>query len=593
MSNHTAGSTARSRRRGREFFRTALLAAAIAILWCVMTNRTSLWKWQVPLFYSGDSWAVMAAAKDAAEGHYRPVLPKYNPSLGAPFIANWNDYPVTEDTLIFFMGCLAKVFGLFAACNLAVLIGELLAGVTFYLTCRWWRVAWEWAFAGAMIFTFSTYAFFRSLSHITLSYYWHIPLCILVCSWMISRRGLGLTSKRFWFALAVGFATGIQSPYYTNLFLQFTGFAFLAQVIRRSPREKILAPAAVAAAAICGFLLMNLDTLYYQHLHGKNPAAVERNYAGLEIYALKPVDLIMPPRSHRIKVMRKVAESYGAQVAFLGEGFQSAYLGVAGISAFAWLLWISVSNALGRPRRPVPGPMMEIIWIAAYSVVGGLNCLLGLAGLQLFRGTNRFSIWILAILLLFLVRQLNRLGRHWPMPVRAVAAFLLYAAAVYDQIPKVPDNESLAASKAVIDSDRGLVEKLSSAVPQGAMIFQLPVVDFPESPPLVEMADYSHLRPYFFSQGLRYSYGNDKGRADDGWQHEVAGLAPAEMVERLEASGFSAIWINRQGYADNGKALIDGLRDAGRTDTIESQQGDLVCVLLNPSAHPAIPNPAH
>ena len=63
------------------------------------------------------------------------------------------------------------------------------------------------------------------------------------------------------------------------------------------------------------------------------------------------------------------------------------------------------------------------------------------------------------------------------------------------------------------------------------------------------------------------------------------------MIARLEAGGFQAILINRKGYADNAAALIDGLRDAGRGQTIESARGDLFCVLLQPSAPPATAQP--
>lgn len=578
--------------------RIPMLAAVIAILWCVMNHRTSLWSWNVPLNYGGDNFFVMAQVKDAAEGHYWPVLPKYNPSLGAPGTANWNDFPVTESTLIFFMGCLARMFGLFAACNLTALIGKVLAGVSFYLTCRWLRLAWEWAFAGAVIFAFSTYACLRDLwGHATLSYCWHIPLCILVCWWMTSRRGLDPRGKRFWFALAAGFVTGIQNPYYTNMFLQFTGFAFLAQLIRLrssrreaagqarpAPWKKLLAPLAVGAAAVCGFLLMNLGTLYYQAVHGENRAAALRIYKGLELYALKPVELFIPPPDHRVRWMARQGARYGTLTGSQGEGFKSSYLGVIGICALLWLVWNSIFNVLSRPARPMSGGMLEIIWILAYSAVGGWNCLLGLFGFELFRGTNRFSIWILALVLLFLVRNLSRLGRAWSPAARVGLAIFLCAVAIADQVPKIPREAGLKATAAVIDSDRDFVGRLTRALPPQSMIFQLPVADFPENGPIVNMADYEQMRPYLFSRGLRFSYGSDKGRAEDAWRHETGGLKPAEMIARLEAGGFQAILINRKGYADNAAALIGGLRDTGRGQTIESARGDLFCVLLQPSA---------
>jgi hypothetical protein len=224
-------------------------------------------------------------------------------------------------------------------------------------------------------------------------------------------------------------------------------------------------------------------------------------------------------------------------------------------------------------------------------VDGGWNCLLGLAGLQLFRATDRFSIWILALVLLFLMRRLGRISLGWSPVTRTGTAILLCAVAIVDQAPPAPRRSALKATEAIMDSDKGLVAKLAQALPGQSMIFQLPVVDFPENPPIVNMADYEHLRPYLFSSTLRYSYGTNKGRETDFWQHETGNLKPAAMIARLEDCGFAAIWINRSGYRDKAKALVAGLRDAGRGDVLESARGDLVCVLLHPSPHPKLPNP--
>src|SRR5580692_10362741 len=109
MNHKTAGNAPARRSRRIEFLRVGLLAAAIAVLWCVLNNRTSVWKWNVPLIYGGDGLSAIACIKSAAEGHFWPGMPKYNPSLGAPFTANWNDFPTTESTPIFFMGCLTKI----------------------------------------------------------------------------------------------------------------------------------------------------------------------------------------------------------------------------------------------------------------------------------------------------------------------------------------------------------------------------------------------------------------------------------------------------------------------------------------------------
>jgi hypothetical protein len=213
--------------------------------------------------------------------------------------------------------------------------------------------------------------------------------------------------------------------------------------------------------------------------------------------------------------------------------------------------------------------------------------------LQLFRGTNRFSIWILALVLLFLVRQLTILCRHKPAAFRAVLALLIASLALFDEIPVVAidglNPEKQRADREVIASDRVFVKQLESSLPPGSMIFQLPVIDYPESVQPGTMTDYEHFRPYLHSHNLRYSYGSDKGRLREGWQRDVERDDAPSMKTTLENYGFTAVYINKHGYVDGAKALIEGLRAAGCNEVIDSPRGDLVCLMLHPSPHPVLP----
>ena len=573
----------------REAFRGILLLALIAALWCIIWGRTSLEAWKVPVSHECDSLLVMSWVKSAADGNYLPLLSKTIPGLGAPFPANWNDYPVTEDALICCIGMAAKIIGVFAACNLAVLIGHLLAGVSFYAVCRWLRYGWEWAFMGAVLFAFSATSL-RSLPHIVLLYYWHIPLCLLVCWWFASRRGLGFNNRRYWFALAVGFLTGLQNPYYTNLVLQFLGFAVLAQFLRRNAWQTVAAPASVGAVTLLAFVLMNADSMSYSCMHGRNPGAVARNYATMEVYSMKPMELIIPPPTHRAGLFREIGSKYESEASVKGEMFYS-YLGLVGIGALLWLAIATAIRVLQWPVRPVPGHAIQVAWVAVYSVIGGMNCLLGIAGFVLFRCGSRYSIFILTLVLLFLVRELTKLGRRLNSYYRIALAVAICALGLWDQLPKRLQRKDVAADAKVINADRAFTKTLESALPRGTMLFQLPVIDFPESPPVNQMHDYDHLRLYLFSHYLRYSNGNDKGRSADAWQKQVERMPPAEMIATLESYGFGALYINRKGYADNARALLENLKNSGRQQVLQNAPGDLACVLLHPSQSPVFPKP--
>jgi hypothetical protein len=567
------------------------LIAAIAAAWCIVEHRLTAQDWRVPLSAASDGLSALAGTKAAAEGNFPLVMLKFNPQLGAPLSANWNDWPTTEEILFVVSGIFARYLGVFTASNLMVLLAHILAGVSFYVVCRLLRYRRPWAAVAGLAFALSHYAFQRGLGHLGLTYYWHIPLCLLVVWWCGSRRGLTVTGGRFWFGLAVGFTTGVQNPYYTNVFLQLLGLTALAQILR-GRWKKAAAPILLGTAAVAGFILMNLDTVYYQHAHGRNPEPAYRSYQNLEIYALKPIELLIPPPDHRAPAARAFAWRYlyddTYKTSVRGEFF-FPYLGIAGIAALAALGIASIKRVAAFPRRPLPVHALLIVWLTLYSVVGGLNGILGQIGLTAFRCTDRNSIFILALVLFYGVKALSRLTSRWNPAVVTASALALVPLILWDQLPPVETRSSVDRIRAALSSDRVFSLAMQKALPSGAMIFQLPVMRFPESWPINQMGDYEHFRPYLYTSSLHYSYGSDKGRSEDDWQLDVARRTPHAMALALERAGFAAIYINRKGFPDSGATLIDGLRTDGYRGLIESPAHDLVCVLLHPSNAPKLP----
>src|SRR2546430_15341187 len=90
-----------------------LVLCIVTLVWCASYSRWSKRSWNTPVIYSDDAIAGMAQAKAIAEGEVVPLLPKYPASFGAPFHANWNDYPNPEKGIFAWWGLLVRVFGLF------------------------------------------------------------------------------------------------------------------------------------------------------------------------------------------------------------------------------------------------------------------------------------------------------------------------------------------------------------------------------------------------------------------------------------------------------------------------------------------------
>ena len=114
---------------------------------------------------------------------------------------------------------------------------------------------------------------------------------------------------------------------------------------------------------------------------------------------------------------------------------------------------------------------------------------------------------------------------------------------------------------------------LERRLPTGAALFQLPVVPFPETPPINGMIDYDEFLPYLWSSGLRWSYGSIKGRPEADWQQKVSSDDPGPAVAGLVGLGFSGIVVDTAGYADGGTAVTARLTETLGPPEITSPGG--------------------
>lgn len=559
-----------------------LLIVAITVTWCVIYGRTSTAAWKTPISYSSDTPFLLAYSRAFLNGDIFPVLQKFVKSLNAPFVANWNDFAVTEEFIYAAVGWLGRGIGLFASANVMLLLAHVFAGLSFFWVARVLRYRRALSFAGAVLFAFSPFILRRSLVHLALANYWHVPLFLLTTWWVYSGR-IALWGRKWWFAAAVSFVTGLLNPYYTCMYVQFLGFGVLLHLVRKQRSEAAM-DFGLGCLAMAAFLLMNVDTISYSIQNGSNTLAGVRHLNELVVYGLKLPDIFMPSPSHRWGWWASIGQSrYYLVSGSQGEAWYP-YFGFVGLVGFAWLTTMSVFRLFQCKLIPVQA--WQTLWVLAFSLVGGVNLIFGVLGCTYFRASNRMSIIILCISLLFLVRQLSRrCPRRLVLPVAA----LMLAVGLADQLPSVSPYAVTEHIAQQVRSDREFTAGMESALPPGTMVFQLPTVPYPESPPINNMNDYEHFIPYLYSKHLRFSYGTNKGRALETWQKDVENLPPAEMAATLEQYGFGAIYINTRGYKDEGAKLISDLADAGKPVLLVSSIKDLVAVRLTPAAVPYTP----
>jgi phosphoglycerol transferase len=113
------------------------------------------------------------------------------------------------------------------------------------------------------------------------------------------------------------------------------------------------------------------------------------------------------------------------------------------------------------------------------------------------------------------------------------------------------------AIRTEFESDARFVKQIETSLPEGAMIFQLPYVPFPENGPVHSMNDYDLFRGYLHSSKLRWSYGAMRGREGDRWQRMVASKPVHELVDAVVLAGFSGIYIDRYGFQGDSEASLE------------------------------------
>ena len=73
-----------------------VVVSFVAILHYRLTDKE---RWLTPPGYADDSLGVLAMMKAANTGDFHPFQLLEISNLGAPYSANWNDFPVTDPIL--------------------------------------------------------------------------------------------------------------------------------------------------------------------------------------------------------------------------------------------------------------------------------------------------------------------------------------------------------------------------------------------------------------------------------------------------------------------------------------------------------------
>lgn len=540
-----------------------VLVAAVMQLW-----RADL---RVPFTYQGEAIYNGMLVKGVLEQGWHLS----NPALGAPAGVDLRDVPMSDNNLHFALIRLlrlgtsnyARVMNAFF-----LLTFPLTALATLFAFRQLGLTAWP-ALCGSLLYTFLPFHFGRGQHHLFLAAYYVVPLAMMITLWIMGGRVSLVDDERRWswrpgrpklIATAVlGVLIGSSGAYYAFFTCFFLLVAGVVATVRRGDARRLALPVALVALITAVITVHYLPSIVYVYQHGTT-AVVRRSAVDAETFGLRIWQLVLPITGHRLTGVAAFRDVLNTERDANESGVAS--LGTIGTLGFLALL----GGLLPVKDRGIPRSQdlarralhdVRILNLAAVllATTGGFGSLVALLITSKIRAYNRISIFIAFFSLFAVVVGLDAIYRRYGQGSRqravlVVGLTMVLGLGVLDQTSQraVADYARITAE---YGSDATFIHRLQALMPPGAMVFQLPMVPYPEHPPVHRMHDYDHGRGYLHSKHLRWSYGAMRGREGEAWQRWVADKPAREMIDTLAAASFSGLYLNRAGYADRGVRL--------------------------------------
>ena len=524
----------------------------------------------MPLSYQGGDTLFSAAFYIRTPIDYG--WPFQNPMLGAPLGLDLHAFPVAD---ALHLGII-RAISLFThswpvVFNLFYLLGYPLSALSALFLVRKFSVSRPAAGTVAILFAFLPYHFARNQSHLFLSAYYVVPLTTLVILWI--SLGDTFTLRRRWMAATMMVLTGLAGIYYAFFGALLLGFAGLYGSARTRNFRPMIA-ALLCMGILSAVLVVALGPNIVFFLRHGTGMAIKRSPQEAELYGLRMTQLLLPATGHRVQLLSRLKQSYnfsGLAGVPVTES-DDASLGIIGSVGFLALL---VALVPGFRRGPLWESLSSLNFFALVTAtIGGASAGLVYV-LPEIRCYNRISIYI-ALWSLFaasllwdsaMVRLKPRLRRIGPMllapilivglldQIPPVSQVKLYGTVTNARKAKLGLTQAVDAQqqpyeevRAAYMNDLEFVRRIEQLLPAGAMVFQLPIVPFPENPPLGKMLDYDLLRGYLCSRNLRWSYPTMNGSPAEAWQQQIGNRPLPLFLSDLSSKGFKGIYIDRSAY---------------------------------------------
>ncbi len=500
----------------------------------------------------GDSASTAATIKSIQENGLAGIW--FNPRTGAPEIAATLDANAVDIMMSLFIWCIS----LFVKSTPRIqyiyfILTFALNAVSMAMLLRKVKIKYEVVFVCSILFTAVPYHFYRGLPHAVLTNYMYVAISVYLSLYIL---GVVQEAKRErWKICVCCILLGLGFGYYYAFGLIVMAVAYLISIIKSEDKKAVL-----RKMWILGFLLLTIfisliPKIGYSVVHGKNQIAMQRSFTEQELYGLKIIQMLLPPSYSRFSVLRELNQEYTSQAPLITEN-SAANLGFIPSIGFlilcAALIWSFASGKkkVGDEWMLIDFASLTTLILVLFGSIGGFGEIFNYFVTPQIRCYNRMSIYIAGLSLLVIAVLLNKLAfaKRW---VSYVFCCIILVLGLADQVD-FADSSWIQTTKNPQKVYQEFFAKTEEGLEKGAMVYQLPYVDYPEN----GWFDYKHFSGYLFTDTLRWSYGGIKGRNLAAGKLNIDEGMSWQFLKGVKEAGFSAVYIDLAGYQDGGSNIL-------------------------------------
>ena len=550
----------------------------------------------------GDGLSAYALAKSFQESPFS----LWNYHLGYPNGLSIVGQPSLSWVHIITLWVFAQIFqNPISATNFLYFLGFGLSVGSAWWVFRYYKIHSALAFMFALSFSFIPEHWQRQ-SHLYLSLYWTIPIsCLFIIevnskrSNFLNKPNLRKFSKIFIFTgwAIFFFLLTEQGVYYAVFTFLIALVIYIVDLVYTRKWDSLKQRAGILLTIFAGLLgiALGIETKLAQ-MSGTNLAVFIRSPFESLLYGGLLPNLIYPwPGSNLYRSSSSAAQVPNLLNRLNPNGNENQiWQGLIPGLCIAVLL-IFMAFALLKSKQSLENknashsldvvPAAVFLSILFY-VSGGLGFILSFINSQI-RSWNRLSFFISFLSILWCASKLQSLmvepkaaKRINPLISGSVIAAVGLAILSLDSLPSSLHLDMTNYRQQTIELQRwsnGLEAKTGGHCP----VLQLPMVDYPEVPPAIQMADYEEFLPYLTTKTMSFTYGSMKQTELSAWHEKLPAEINANYMNLIAGNGFCALEWDALGVTKEETAALKKQATALYLPILSSSSGRWSGVILN------------